>query len=224
TPGDPFDYDGVNELVQADLTINGGAPRKGVMQANRTGFLYVPERAPAKPLAANKFVKVTWADSVDLETGRPVWSADTKAAIEGKKVTVWPAAPGGKNWGPMSFSPQTGLLYVNALEIGWEYEAEPLAQGANLKAGQPFYGVKRKFVFDNPEERGYLRAIDPATGKAKWQVPPRAPRRGGPRVRGPADRRVRGLRCRERQAALEVPDAVRRHRAAHHLGEGRQAI
>jgi alcohol dehydrogenase (cytochrome c) len=179
TPGDPFDYDGVNELVLADLAINGGTPRKVAMQANRNGFLYVLERATGKLLAANKFVKVTWADSVDLETGRPVWSADTKAAIEGKKVTVWPAAPGGKNWGPMSFSPQTGLLYVNALEIGWEYEAEPVAQVANLKAGQPFYGVKRKFVFDNPEERGYLRAIDPATGKAKWQVPLRVPNWGG---------------------------------------------
>ena len=179
TPADPFDYDGVNELVQADLAINGGAPRKIVMQANRNGFLYVLERANGKLLAANKFVKVTWADSIDLETGRPVLSADTKAAMEGKKVTVWPSAPGGKNWGPMSFSPQTGLLYINALEIGWEYEAEPVEQVASLKPGQPHYGVKRKFVFDNPEERGYLRAVDPKTGKAKWQVPLRVPNWGG---------------------------------------------
>ena len=32
------------------------------MQANRNGFLYVLERASGKLLAANKFVKVTWAE------------------------------------------------------------------------------------------------------------------------------------------------------------------
>ena len=32
TPNDPYDYDGVNELIQADLTI-AGTPRKVVMQA-----------------------------------------------------------------------------------------------------------------------------------------------------------------------------------------------
>lgn len=37
TPGDPFDYDGVNELVQAELPIN-GQMRKVVMQAHRNGF------------------------------------------------------------------------------------------------------------------------------------------------------------------------------------------
>ena len=46
------------------------------------------ERATGKLLAANKFVKVTWADRVDMTTGRTVWSAETKAAIDGKTVKV----------------------------------------------------------------------------------------------------------------------------------------
>src|SRR6266404_2737524 len=87
TPSDPFDYDGVSEWVQAELTID-GTPRKVVMQANRNGFLYVLERATGKLLAANKFVKVTWAERVDMATGRPVWSAETKAALDGKTVQV----------------------------------------------------------------------------------------------------------------------------------------
>ncbi len=65
TPSDPFDYDGVNELVQVELTID-GTPRKVIMQANRNGFLYVVERASGKLLAANKFVKVTWAERIDM--------------------------------------------------------------------------------------------------------------------------------------------------------------
>src|SRR5262245_55645262 len=95
TPNDPFDYDGVNELVQAELTM-GGSPRKVIMQANRNGFLYVLERATGKLLAANKFVKVTWAERIDMTTGRPVWTQETKDALDGKTVQVFPSLVGGK--------------------------------------------------------------------------------------------------------------------------------
>ena len=180
TPSDPFDYDGVNELVQADLTVD-GTPRKVVMQANRNGFLYVVERATGKLLAANKFVKVTWAERIDMTTGRPVWTEETKAALEGKKVQVWPALTGGKNWAPMSFSPVSKLIYVNTLDFGWEYQPLPLDQVSNLKAGQPHYGVTRPwpYLFDDPNGRGYLRAIDPLTGQSKWAVPFKSPNTSG---------------------------------------------
>jgi alcohol dehydrogenase (cytochrome c) len=176
TPNDPFDYDGVNELVQADLTIE-GTPRKVIMQANRNGFLYVLERASGKLLAANKYVKVTWAERIDMATGRPVWSAETKAALEGKTVEVFPSLVGGKNWHPMSFSPQTGLIYVNTMNFGWEYAPLPAEQVANLKPGQPHYGVKRpwRYLWDDEVGRGHLRAIDPLTGESKWAVPSKSP-------------------------------------------------
>jgi alcohol dehydrogenase (cytochrome c) len=180
TPGDPFDYDGVNELVQADLTVD-GTPRKVVMQANRNGFFYVLERSTGKLLAANPFVKVTWAERVDLTTGRPVWTQATKDALEGKTVQVWPSLVGGKNWHPMSFNPETKLIYVNTMDFGWEYTPLPLDQVTNLKAGQPHYGVKRPwpYFFDDPNGRGYLRAVDPLTGKSKWAVPFKSPNFAG---------------------------------------------
>jgi len=180
TPSDPFDYDGVNEWVQAELTID-GTPRKVVMQANRNGFLYVLERATGKLLAANKFVKVTWAERVDMATGRPVWSAETKAALDGKTVQVWPSLVGGKNWHPMSYSPLSKLIYVNTMDFGWEYPPLPLSEVANLKPGEPHYGVKRPwtYLFDDPNGRGYLRAIDPLTGQSKWAVPFKSPNFSG---------------------------------------------
>jgi alcohol dehydrogenase (cytochrome c) len=55
TPGDPFDYDGVNEWILAELPVDGGT-RKVIMQANRSGYLYVIERATGKLVAANAFV------------------------------------------------------------------------------------------------------------------------------------------------------------------------
>ena len=180
TPNDPFDYDGVNELVQADLTID-GAPRKVVMQANRNGFLYVIERATGKLLAASKFVKVNWAERVDMATGRPVWTEVTKGALEGKSVQVWPHLTGGKNWHPMSYSPLSKLIYMNTMAFGWDYQPLPREEVANLKPGQPHYGIKRPFVylFDDPDGRGYLRAIDPLTGQSKWAVPFKSPNFAG---------------------------------------------
>src|SRR5262245_9428246 len=180
SPGDPFDYDGVNELVHADLTID-GTPRKVIMQADRNGFLYVLERSTGKLLAANKYVKVNWAERVDLATGRPVWTDVTKGALEGKNVQVWPSLVGGKNWHTMSYNPQTKLIYVNTMAFGWDYHLVPLADVSNLKPGQPAYGVKRPLVFlyDDPAGRGYLQAIDPVTGKAKWSVPNKVPNFAG---------------------------------------------
>jgi alcohol dehydrogenase (cytochrome c) len=180
TPNDPFDYDGVNELVQAELTIN-GTPQKVVMQANRNGFFYVLDRATGKLLAANKFVKVTWAERIDMATGRPVWTPETKAALEGKTVEVYPSLVGGKNWHPVSFNPQTRLIYINTVDFGWEYPPLPADQVANLKAGQPHYGVKRpwKYLFDDTVGRGHLRAIDPLTGESKWAVPFKTPNMAG---------------------------------------------
>jgi alcohol dehydrogenase (cytochrome c) len=183
TPNDPFDYDGVNELVQAELTID-GMQRKVIVQANRNGFLYLIERATGKLLAANPFVKVTWADRIDLATGRPVWSDETKMIVEkGGKARIYPALQGGKNWAPMSFNPTTGLLYINTLDFGMDYETLPAEQVADLKPGQPHYGVNRPGAYD-PDQRGYLRAVDPLTGKSKWSIPFKSPNICGTLVTG----------------------------------------
>ena len=70
TPNDPFDYDGVNELVQAELTID-GTPRQVIMQANRNVPVTCSSRATGKLLAAHKFVKVNWAERIDMATDAP---------------------------------------------------------------------------------------------------------------------------------------------------------
>ncbi len=166
TPNDTFDYDGNNELVHADVTVD-GKRRKVLMQANRNGYLYVLDRANGALLAANAFTKTTWADRIDLVTGRPVESAALKRMREtGEQITVAPSAFGGKNWNPMSFSPNTGLLYANVLDNEWDYK--PAKQP--YEAGAPFIAMEAKWRFD-PKAGGTLKALDPVTGKAKWQHP-----------------------------------------------------
>ena len=43
TPGDNWDYDATQPLIQADLNI-GGRVRNVLMQANKNGFFYVLDR------------------------------------------------------------------------------------------------------------------------------------------------------------------------------------
>jgi alcohol dehydrogenase (cytochrome c) len=167
SPNDPYDYDGVNELVHADLKI-GGQNRKVIMQANRNGFFYVLDRANGKLLAANKFVKdVTWADRVDLTTGRPVVTELDRKVRAGEKVEIWPSAFGGKNWQPMSFNPGTGLVYANTLNIAMPYRfIKPEYAQGEWYLGMEFVGFS-----PGPAVRGQLAAIDPLTGQRKWEMP-----------------------------------------------------
>ena len=175
SPNNPFDYDAVAEMVLADMTIE-GKPTKVLMDANRNGFFYVLDRTNGKLLAANPYVKVNWATGIDMKTGRPIETDVSKDAREGKKVTVQPSILGGKNWEPMSYNPQTGLAYANTLNIGGNYKAEP----AVFKQGEWYLGMDLTDIWAWPDgPRGYLKAIDPMTGKAKWEVGSDIPRFSG---------------------------------------------
>ena len=175
SPNNPFDYDSVAEMVLADMNIE-GKPTKVLMDANRNGFFYVLDRTNGKLLAANPYVKVNWATGIDMKTGRPIETDISKDAREGKKVLVYPSILGGKNWEPMSYNPQTGLAYANTLNIGGNYKAEP----ATYKQGEWYLGMDLTDLWAWPDgPRGHLKAIDPMTGKTKWEQPSDIPRFSG---------------------------------------------
>ena len=175
SPNNPFDYDSVAEMVLADMNVE-GKPTKVLMDANRNGFFYVLDRTNGKLLAANPYVKVNWATGVDMKTGRPIETDVSKDAREGKKVTVYPSILGGKNWEPMSFNPQTGLAYANTLAFGGKYKAEPVT----FKQGEWYLGMDLTDPWEwGTGPRGHLKAIDPMTGKAKWEAPSDIPRFSG---------------------------------------------
>ena len=167
TPNDPYDYDATNELVHASLMVN-GVKTKVIMQANKNGFFYVIDRTNGKLLAANPFAKkINWADRIDLASGRPVESEVTKKFRAGEKIELWPSVFGGKNWMPMSFNPRTGLAYANTLNIGMPYKLLT----PEYKQGEWFLGIEFTGFTPPQGSRGSLQAIDPMTGKAKWEMP-----------------------------------------------------
>jgi len=178
TPNDGWDFDGVNEFVTFDM--NG--KRMGA-KADRNGFFYVIDANTGKLQNATPFVtKVTWANGIDLKSGRPNFVPENRpgdpAAGDGKKgkeVFAVPSFLGGKNQMPMAYSPQTGLFYVPSNEWGMDIHNEPVT----YKKGAAYLGAgfTIKPLYD--DYIGSLRAIDPKTGKIAWEVKNSAPLWGG---------------------------------------------
>ncbi len=166
SPNDPFDYDATEVGMLVDMKV-AGQMRKTLVQANRNGFFYVLDRTNGKLLAANPYVKVNWADKIDMATGRPVESEVFKRIRAGGDEEVFPSVLGGKNWQPMSWNPKTQLAYANTLNISWPYQlAKP-----EYKQGEWYLGVNFRGVnMPKDQPHGYLSALDPMTGKAKWQM------------------------------------------------------
>jgi quinohemoprotein ethanol dehydrogenase len=113
TPHDSWDYDAVQKLVLADIDI-GGTKRHVIMQASKNGFFYVLDRAIGTLLGANNFTFVNWAKGVDLETGRPILTKTSDWYSSPKNV--YPSWSGGHTWPPMSYSPQTNLVYIPVID------------------------------------------------------------------------------------------------------------
>ncbi len=179
TPNDAWDFDGANEFVTFDMD----GKRYGG-KADRNGFFYVIDANDGKLQNAFPFVrKITWASGIDLKTGRPNYivegrPGDPTKGEEGKKgasVFAAPAFLGAKNQQPMAYSPQTKLFYVPANEWGMDIWNEPISYkkgGAYLGAGFTIRPLFDDYI-------GALRAIDPKTGKIKWEVKNNAPLWGG---------------------------------------------
>jgi len=181
TPNDGWDFDGVNEFIPFNVDTGDGGELKAAAHADRNGFFYVLNRENGKLLNATPFVtKVTWAEKIDLKTGRPVLVDDSRPGDPGegeKGETVFstPSFLGGKNWMPMAYSPDTKLFYVPANEWGMDIWNEPIT----YKKGAAYLGAgfTIKPLYD--DYIGALRAIDPMNGRVVWEARNGAPLWGG---------------------------------------------
>ena len=176
TPRDSWDYTATQNMVLADITF-AGKPRKVVMQAPKNGFFYVLDRVTGELLSAEKYTTVTWAEKVDLKTGRPVFTE--QGDFRDKEKLVWPSEAGGHNWPPMAYNPGTGLAYIPVLEAPMTFRRTPEAyrpyspiQGSatSLPAILPAFGIEMPDYPGQPKPRyeQVLKAYDPATGKIVW--------------------------------------------------------
>jgi PQQ-dependent dehydrogenase (methanol/ethanol family) len=176
TPGESWDYTATQHMILADLEIDNRI-RKVIMQAPKNGFFYVLDRATGEFISAEKYTLATWATHIDPESGRPVETPEARYEETGVPTLQFPHPLGGHNWHPMSFSPDTGLVYIPAQEIpvvyGHDSDYEYNPDGWNV-------GVRFELASapDDPETRaafgemvkGYISAWDPVSQTEKWRV------------------------------------------------------
>lgn len=162
-PREGWDYKATANIIETTLSID-GKPRKILMQSPTNGFFYVIDRETGKLISAEKTGKVTWADHIDLNTGRPVEAPNIRYE-KGESIN-YPSMIGTHNWQAMSFSPKTGLVYIPFMQLGARYTT-------TIEPGEFNLGgvTVHPYVGDTNDGKGALLAWDPVRQKARWRVP-----------------------------------------------------
>ena len=168
---DVWDYDSGGPPILFDMQVRGQRV-KALAEASKNGYLYILNRETGVPVHAIREMPVPtqttrpgeqpWptqpmpftAGGQPMKPVSPLFPTDVPAerlatatlvpafTPPGPNQIYSPGTEGGANYGPLSYSPRTGLLYVNAVD-------SPL--GARRTA------------------RGYFSAFDPSTGELAWQ-------------------------------------------------------
>ena len=182
-PAETWDYTATQHMILAEIEWD-GSPRKVLMQAPKAGFFYIYDRETGELLSAEKYGRqVTWASHYDMQTGRPVEVAGQDFAEE--PATVFPSGLGAHNWQPMSYSPQTGLVYIPAMDMGAPMSDEPVFRASRrvFSTGNESDGAIHNAQLVQtmlPEVmKGYLLAWDPQEQKSVWEVDQGAMGNGG---------------------------------------------
>jgi alcohol dehydrogenase (cytochrome c) len=154
SPHDTHDWDANEAPVLIDGEID-GQKRKLLAQASRNGYFFVLDRTNGKNIVSTKFAKANWAKGFDAK-GQPIPDPAKYPQVDGALVA--PNQAGAANWPPPSFSPDTGLFYVNATDAYSVYYLYDTSDKPEGWAGNDRGGWSQST----------LRAIDYKTGKVKW--------------------------------------------------------
>jgi quinohemoprotein ethanol dehydrogenase len=170
-PNDNWDFDSVQQLMLLDLTIN-GRQRKVLTQAAKNGFFYVLDRLTGQFVSGAPFVKVNWAKGLD-DSGRPMVNPEAYYDVE--PLAVYPTGGGAHNWAPMSFNPNTGLVYIPAFYQSYVYQADaeykPHTFGTTRATAEPRQ-IKAPPIGPSAPDgvRGGLQAWNPVTHSLAWRA------------------------------------------------------
>jgi len=172
-PRDTWDFDATQQMVLAEIPVD-SKPRKVLMQAPKNYFFYVIDRTTGKLISAEKYAKATWAERIDLNTGRPVETSN--ARYEKGPVTIWPSQA--HNWQPMAFDPVKQLVYIPTLKLGLHIgppDGQPSSAKDEPAGGKRLYATQLEadvgFAADDPDDgTGSLLAWDPVAQKKRWEI------------------------------------------------------
>lgn len=185
TPEDRWDFDSNAQITVAEIDFE-GQQRRVVMHAPKNGFFYVLDARTGQFLSGEAFVPVNWADGLDPVTGRPNILPEARYEQTGEVFIGTPGLYGGHTWHPMSYSPQTGLMYIPANNTIMPYLADDEFEGSELggqmgldfsTVAMPADKTARQQALD--VTTGHLLAWDPVKQREAWRVEYPGPSNGG---------------------------------------------
>jgi len=117
---------------------------------------------------------VSWAKGIDLKTGRPIENDNIR--YNKAPFVMRPSFMGGHNWNPMAFSPKTGLAYIPAQEVpfqylldtSWKHNPHGWNNGVNVQDTAPT-GDRKQLEAIKKTLVGELIAWDPVRQKEVWR-------------------------------------------------------
>lgn len=163
SPHETHDWDSDEPPILLDAKVNGKMTHLVVL-ANRNAFYYVLNRDTGKFITGQPFAKETWAKGLDAN-GRPIEFPDNQPTKKGN--LIYPSITGAVNWTSPSYSPLTGLVYVDTREQGaYYYKGNPTIEPANPADTGGGGGQK---ILGGDQMYSAIRALEATTGNRKWQ-------------------------------------------------------
>jgi alcohol dehydrogenase (cytochrome c) len=163
SPHETHDWDASEPPILFDAVID-GKNRKIVAQANRNAFYYALDRETGKFITGMAYAKETWTKGLDAN-GRPIELPNIDPTPQGN--LIYPSITGSVNWTSSSYSPLTGLFYVNTREQGaYYYKGHPTISPHNP---QDIGGGGGQKVVGGDDAYSAVRALEAKTGERKWQ-------------------------------------------------------
>src|SRR6185436_14780166 len=161
TPNDGHDWDSTEDMMLVDRVWR-GRNRKLLLHADRNGHFYVLDRTDGSFLAGTPFTHQTWNTGFD-QKGRPIPVPGSNSSAEGS-IFVYPTPGGATNFQSPSYSPITGLFYLEYSEAGAQYVSAPQVP----EKGREYLGRAPARTAKDPPPSAGIKAIDPETGKTVW--------------------------------------------------------
>ena len=183
TPAESWDFTATQHIMLADMEWQ-GETRKVIWHAPKNGFFFVIDRETGKLLSAEPYARVNWATHYDMTTGRPVET--DRARYENGAEFIRPSSMGAHNWHPMAYSPQTGLVYIPAIDALFKYaDVESYLHkwghwnlGVVLEQDAAPNHILAQLML-REVTTGSLLAWNPRTQSAAWTVEYQRPWNGG---------------------------------------------
>jgi alcohol dehydrogenase (cytochrome c) len=146
-PHNLWDYDNASPPVLLDLAA-GDSTIPVVAEAGKTGWIYLLDRRTGRQIRRSDPI-------MPLEN---IFPTATRAGVRAS-----PGVRGGANWPPPAYSPRTGLLYVLGSYVPMRFVVDTAINGGDPYSSGYFVEIPDSLTF------GTLSAVDPATGKIRWQ-------------------------------------------------------